>query len=59
MGGKFVVLFLSEDLKAVGKKFIVVLSLGEEPVFSVLLSSAMLGEERPPVLAREEVNERE
>ena len=36
-----------------------VLLLGEEPVFSVLLSSATLGEERLSVLAREEVNERE
>ena len=36
-----------------------VLLLGEEPVFSVLLSSATLGEERLPFLAREEVNERE
>ena len=36
-----------------------VLLLGEEAVFSVLLSSATLGEERPPVLSREEVNERE
>ena len=36
-----------------------VLLLGEEAVFSVLLSSATLGEERLPFLAREEVNERE
>ena len=36
-----------------------VLLLDEEAVFSVLLSSATLGEERPPVLSREEVNERE
>ena len=45
----FVVLLLSKE----------VLLLGEEPVFSVLLSSATQGEERPPVLLREEVNERE
>ena len=43
----FVVLLLSKE----------VLLRGEEPVFSVLLSSA--GEEQPPVLSREEVNERE
>ena len=59
MGGKFVVLFLSEEVKAVGGKFIVVLLRREEPVFSVLLLSATQGEERPPVLAREEVNKRE
>ena len=35
-----------------------VLLLGEEPVFSVLLSSATPGK-RPPVLSREEINERE
>ena len=46
--------FLSEEVKAAGGSFIVVLSRGE-----VLLSSAMQGEERPPVLAREEVNKRE
>ena len=40
VGGKFVLLSLSEDVKAVGKKFIVVLSHREEPVFSVLLLSA-------------------
>ena len=59
VGGKFVVLFLSEEVKAVGGKFIVLLSGGEEPLFSVLLSSAIQGEERPLVLAREEVNKRE
>ena len=59
VGGKFVVLFLSEEVKAVGGKFIVVLSRGEELVVSVLLLSATQGEERPPVLPREEVNERE
>ena len=41
----FVVLLLSK-----------VLLLGEDPVFSVLLSSATQGEERPPVLLRKEVN---
>ena len=59
VGGKFVVLFLSKEVKAAGAKFIVVLSRGEEPVFSVLLLPPTQGEERPPVLAREEVNERE
>ena len=60
VGGKFVVLFLSlsEEIKVVGGKFIVLLSGGEKSLFSVLLSSAMQGEEHPPVLAREEVNER-
>ena len=45
----FVVLLLSKE----------VLLLGEEPVFSVLLLSLTQGEERPPVLSREEVNKRE
>ena len=45
----FVVLLLSKE----------VLLLGEEPVFSVLLSSATQGREWPNVLEREEVNKRE
>ena len=45
----FVVLLLSKE----------VLLRWEEPVSIVLLLSATQGEERPPVLAREEVNKRE
>ena len=56
MGGKFVVLLLSGEVKAVGG---IMLSGGEEPLFSVLLLSAIQEEERPPVLSREEVNKRE
>ena len=59
---KVVVVFLSMEVVLSEVNFVVlllskeVLLLGEEPVFSVLLSSAT---ERPPVLSREEVNKRE
>ena len=60
---KVVVVFLSMEVILSKEVNVVVLLLskevllrGEEPVFSVLLSSAT---ERPPVLSREEVNERE
>ena len=60
---KAVMLFLSEEIFLSEEVNFVVLYKEElrkeESVFSVFLSSATQEEEWPPVLAKEEVNERE